>query len=90
MCTVLCGPWSATKGQYFEVSSEAKRSFKFQTRYFAWNSKKGDRRRRSLVSECGPCSVTQVSSTKKTERKNMIVSTRKRFFHNISCIFFYS
>ena len=57
-------------------------------RYFAWNSKKGDRRRWSLVSECGPCSVTQVSSTKKTERKNMIVSTRKRFFHNISCIFF--
>ena len=32
---------------------------------FACNSKKGDRFRWSLVRECGPCSATQISSTKK-------------------------
>ena len=36
----------------------------------------------------GPWFASQVSSTKK--RKNVIVSTLKRDFHNISCIFFFS
>ena len=33
----------------------------------------------------GPWSATEANSTKK--RKNVIVSTRKRDFHSISCIF---
>ena len=39
----------------------------------------------SLVHECGPCTATQEARKK---RKNVIVSTRKKDFHNISCIFF--
>ena len=77
----VCCPWSASKSPLDnpEVSSS-------RHHYFAWNSKKGDRFRWSLVHECGPWSASQVSSTKK--RKNVIVSTRKRDFHNISCTFF--
>ena len=44
-------------------------------------------REKATVSD-GPWSATEVNSTKK--RKNVIVSTRKRDFHNISCIFSYS
>jgi len=44
--------------------------------------------RKNAIVFDGPWSASQVSSTKK--RKDVIVSTRKRDFHNISCILFFS
>ena len=55
-------------------------------KYFACNSKKGNRAQWSLVCKCGPWSVTEVNGTKNCE--NAIVSLRKLNFHNISCILF--
>ena len=50
-------------------------------KYYAWNSKKGDRFRLSLVRECGPCSATRVSSTKKTySHENVIFTIFHVFF----------